>query len=68
MALTATINTSTTPPTLTVQSDRRKVKGTITSAGDTATYEAQFPVTIADDTGRVWTAVSDDGVTAVFTS
>lgn len=68
MALTATVDITTTPVTLTVTSDRRKITGTVTSQGETATYTATFPVTITDTTGRVWTGRSDDGVKAVYTS
>lgn len=67
MALTAAVDINATPPKLTVTSNRRRVSGTVTSAGDTANYVALFPVTITDDSGRVWTNVSDDGTTAVYT-
>lgn len=71
MALQAAVDTSKTPFTLTVTSDRRKFSGdvTVSSAGDTATatYAGQFPVAVTDDSGRVWTVESDDGTTAVYT-
>jgi hypothetical protein len=71
MALTATVDTTTTPFTLTVASDKRKFTGeiTVTSAGDSATadYSGQFPITISDSSGRVWAVQSDDGTTAVYT-
>lgn len=68
MALTATINLSKTPPELTVTSDKRKVAVSVTAAGETATGTATFPVTVADDSGRVWTRKSDDGTTAIYAS
>ena len=67
MALTATIDLTVTPPTLTAHSDRRIVTVTVAAAGETATGTATFPITVADASGRVWTPKSDDGVTAVFT-
>lgn len=67
MALSAVVDLTVTPITLTIVSDRRKVTGTITSAGDTATYTAQFPVTIVDSSGRTWTVRGDNGSTAVYT-
>lgn len=68
MALTATLDLTKTPAELTIVSDKRKVTVTVTSAGDTATGTATYPVTVTDDTGRVWTSQSDDGTTAVYTS
>lgn len=67
MALTATINLSKTPAELTVTSDKRRVAVSVTAAGETATGTATFPVTVQDDSGRVWTRKSDDGLVAVFT-
>lgn len=67
MALSATVNISVSPITLTVVSDKRKVSGTVTAVGETAPFDAKFPITINDSTGRVWTSVSDDGITAVYT-
>lgn len=67
MALTATIDLTLTPPTLTVVSDKRVVKVTVSAAGDTATGTATFPITVTDDSGRTWTVKSDDGTTAVYT-
>lgn len=66
MSLTATVNITAVPPTLTVVSDRREVKGTVTVGGETASYTARFPIAVVDDSGRSWTPKSDDGVTAVF--
>lgn len=68
MALTASINLTKTPPELTVTSDKRKVTVSVTAAGETATGTATFPVTVSDDSGRVWTRKSDDGAVAIYTS
>lgn len=71
MALTATANTSATPFTLTVTSDKRKFSGSVTvnTAGETASapYAGQFPITVSDSSGRIWTLSTDDGTTAVYT-
>lgn len=67
MAITASINLTKTPIELTVVSDKRKVAVSVTSAGETATGTATFPVTVSDDSGRVWTRKSDDGTTAIYT-
>lgn len=65
--LTAKIDLTVTPITLTVTSDKRKVEVSVKSAGETATGTAVFPVTITDTSGRTWTQKSDDGTTAVYT-
>lgn len=67
MALTASVNLSKTPIELTVTSDKRKVSVQVSVAGETATATGSFPVTVKDDSGRVWTVKSDDGQTAVYT-
>ena len=67
MSLTAAVDITVAPITLTITSDRRKVTGTVVSQGETATYSATFPVTITDTSGRVWTMKTDDGVKAVYT-
>lgn len=67
MALTATVDITVSPIRLTVVSDKRKVSGTVTVGGETANYSASFPVSISDDSGRVWTVFSDNGTTAVYT-
>ena len=67
MALTATVDLTKTPITLTVVSAKRLVNVTVASAGETAVGTATFPITLTDTTGRVWTSVSDDGKTAVYT-
>lgn len=67
MALTATVDLTAATPKLTVVSDKRKVAVTVSSAGETATGTATYPVTVSDSSGRVWTKQSDDGVTAVYT-
>lgn len=67
MALTAKLDLTTSPATLTVTSDRRKVSVDVHAAGDDAVATGTFPVTVADDSGRVWTQSSDDGDVAVYT-
>jgi hypothetical protein len=66
MALTATVDVTATPITLTIKSDKRKVEVSVTSAGETATGTALFPIKITD-ASRTWTLKSDDGSTAVYT-
>jgi hypothetical protein len=68
MSLTAAVDITVSPITLTVTSDRRKVTGTVVSQGETATYSATFPVTVTDTSGRVWTVKTDDGIKAVYSS
>jgi anti-sigma-K factor RskA len=67
MALTATVDLSKTPATLTVVSDKRVVAVSVQAAGETATGTATYPVTVTDTSGRTWTVASDDGKTAVYT-
>lgn len=67
MALTAAVNVNVTPITLTVVSDKRVLTGTVVVAGETAEWTAELPVTI-NDTTHVWTLVSDDGKTAIYTT
>ena len=67
MALSATVDITKSPIELTVTSDKRRVQVSVQAAGETATGTATFPVTITDDSGRVWTLLSDDGLVAVFT-
>lgn len=67
MALTATVDVSKTPITLTIVSDKRLISVSVTSAGDTATGTATYPLTIVD-AARTWAKVSDDGKTAVYSS
>lgn len=67
MGLTVSIDATKTPLRMTVTSDRRKVPVIIKMAGETALGTAQFPVTIVDSSGRAWSPVSDDGLTAVYT-
>lgn len=70
MALTATIDITKNPIELTVTSDKRKVQVTVTTAGETATGTATYPVNITDTSGRVWTlkaGTTDNGITAVYT-
>ena len=65
MALTASLDLNATPPTLTVESDRRLVEVDVRSAGESTTAIGVWPVTVTDDE-RTWTVVSDDGTTAVY--
>jgi len=67
MALTAIVDVTKTPITLTIVSDKRKVSVTVTSAGETATGTATYPLNITD-ASRTWTKVSDDGTTAVYSA
>lgn len=62
--LSVAINTTVTPATLTIKSDRRIDTVTVSAAGETATAKAVFPITITDSTSHVWTLLSDDGQTA----
>lgn len=66
MALTANVDTTKNPVTLTVVSDKRKVSVQVSAVGETATATGTFPVIIKDDSGKSWTVQSDDGVTAVY--
>lgn len=66
--LTAVVDVSAARPVLTVVSDRRVVGVSVSSVGETAVGTATYPVHLVDSTGRTWTLVSDDGVTAVYTS
>lgn len=66
MALTAKADVTVNPATLTIVSDRRIISGTVTSQGESATYKAIFPLSISDDSGKVWTFKSDDGKVAVY--
>ena len=65
MALTATVDLTKTPPTLTVVSDKRIITVSVIAAGETAVGTATFPVTVTDTT-HVWKVVTDDGKTATF--
>lgn len=69
MALTARIDTSSIPATLTVTAAAadRAVSVTVRSGGQTAAASGTWPVVVVDDSGHVWTVKSDDHVTAVFT-
>jgi hypothetical protein len=62
--LSVTVNTTVTPATLTVKSDRRIDTVTVSAAGETATAKAIFPISISDSTSHVWTLLSDDASTA----
>lgn len=66
MSLTAKLDLTVNPPTLTVTSDRRKVSVQVTAVGETATATGLFPVTVSDSSGKQWKQVSDDGTTAVY--
>lgn len=67
MALSAKVDITKTPYTLTVVSDKRAVKGTTTVGGESATFNATLEPVVTDDSGRVWTKKTDDGTTAVYT-
>lgn len=67
MTITAKIDTTVTPATLTITSDKRKVSVLVTAVGETVTATGQFAVTEVDASGHVWTPKSDDGTTAVYT-
>ena len=67
MALTASVDVSKTPPTLTVTSDKRKLSVNVTVLGETVVAIGLFPITVSDDSGATWTLKTDDGVTAVYT-
>lgn len=60
------IDTTVTPATLTVISDKRKISAVVTTAGENVTLTGLFPVTIVDASGKVWVVKSDDGLTAVY--
>lgn len=66
MTISAKVDLTVTPITLTVVSDKRLVSVQVSAVGDTATATGQFPVTVSDSSGRVWTVKSDDGTTAVY--
>jgi hypothetical protein len=66
MTLKATLSTS--PLTLTVTSDKRKISGNVTVAGETANYTGAFEPVVTDDSGRKWTKTTDDQTTAVYTA
>lgn len=66
MTLSAKVDLTVTPPLLTVVSDRRKVSVQVAAVGETATATGQFPVTVNDSSGRVWSVQSDDGDVAVY--
>lgn len=66
MAITASVDISKSPIELTVTSDKRVVNVSVTSAGETATGTATFPVTVTD-ASRTWTKKSDNGLVAVYT-
>lgn len=67
MAISAVVDITKTPPTLTVVSDKRIVSVSVTAAGETAVGTATFPVTVTD-AGRIWKIVTDDGKTATYTA
>lgn len=67
MTLSANLDLTKTPPTLTVVSDRRKLSVDVTAVGETVKCTGTFDVTVTDDSGRVWTKKTDDGSTAVYT-
>ena len=70
MALSASVNITVNPYTLTIVSDKRvlHISGSVHAAGDDAAYvaDAVFPITIQDDQNHSWSKVSDDNQTAVY--
>lgn len=66
MALTASVDLTKNPPTLTVVSDKRKVSVQVSAVGETATATGTFPIKVTDDSGKAWSVQSDDGTTAVY--
>lgn len=54
MPLSATINTTAKPMTMTV----------VAAPGERTTTVIKWPLSVTDDSGHVWTVQSDDGVTA----
>lgn len=67
MALSATIDATTSPMTLTVVSDARHVEVEVRTGGETITATGARPVSVVD-ADQVWTVVSDDGATAVYSA
>ena len=68
MTLSAAVNVTKSPIELTVTSDKRKITGTVTVAGETANYSGAFEPVITDTSGRTWVKKTDDGSVAVYTS
>lgn len=67
--LTAKLDLTVTPNTLTVTSDKRIVSVDVTVLGETVKAEGRFPITIKDArTAVIWTLKSDNGTTAVYTA
>jgi hypothetical protein len=66
---TLTYNFTANPATVIVKTDPtspRNVVLTATDRGSTATVNAIYPVQLTDSSGRAWSKVSDDGLTAVY--
>jgi predicted methyltransferase len=66
MTISAKLDLTAAPPTLTVTSDKRKVSVEVSAVGEKTTATGMFPVTVTDSSGKVWKSVSDDGTTATF--
>jgi hypothetical protein len=79
--VTLKLSLSADQATLTAVSDKRIHPAvtqdftiTVTASGESTTYSGTRvvtpasvdPITVTDSSGKVWAAVSDDGVTAVF--
>jgi len=47
-------------------SPSRSVTLTVTDRGSTASAEGIYPLTVTDDSGRVWRLESDDGAVAIY--
>lgn len=67
MALSATIDATASPMTLTVVSDARHVEVEVRTGGETIAATGARPVFVVD-ADREWTLVDDDGATAVYTA
>lgn len=66
MAVTASVDTTTVPITLTVVSDKRNVTGTVLVNGEEAKFNAVIEPKITDDSGKVWVKKSDDGKKSTY--
>lgn len=66
---TITYNFGSSPITVIVKTDPTSPRNVVLTASDrgvTATANAIYPVTLTDSSGKVWTKVSDDGLTATY--
>lgn len=65
--ITASTDFTKDPPELTVVSDKRAVDVLVSTAGENVTAIGAYPITIVDDSGKVWKPKTDDRTTAIFT-